>query len=195
MIDLPASLPVAVARCVRLAATVVDARGEVPGGVATLRKLWHCGDDVAARTALRACVARGVMRWVPGNPRHGGRVFVVVKQINLSVCSEGCGEPSKGGPCRACKQVLRTDLNWRHQAVSLAVNGMAPSAIAVRLNRDLWPNDDVDATVEDNGVAWALVQAGVLSEEWRLALVERRPDLAKRLTERARDRRRRRKQA
>jgi hypothetical protein len=195
----PRDVPRSVQAAVRAALELIDAAGEVVGGMRALQEALGHDTARATRAVIEAAEALGYMRRV-GPIGHGERrVFVVVARLKSSAVCEttGCEKPAAGRWCPSCRQVNRADRAWWARAVQMLVDGASPSEIAQTLKQPLFPDG------EDRGVVATLIAEvpHLVTPAWREALTAHSPGLnvsggsRGALTHRQRVRRARRRQA
>jgi hypothetical protein len=184
----PRDVPRSVQAAVRAALELIDAAGEVVGGMRALQEALGHDTARATRAVIEAAEALGYMRRKgPAGP--GRRVFLVVTRLKSSALCKttGCEKPAAGRWCPSCRQVNRTDRVWWARAVQMLVDGASPSEIAQTLKQPLFPDG------EDRGVVATLLAEvpHLVTPAWREALKAHSPSIVD-LTRRGRKRRERR---
>jgi hypothetical protein len=120
--------------------------------------------------ALKELERRRLVRRA-GRP-YGTRIYVVAPAFfardKKARCERCLGPRAAASLCDRCRvyQVQISD-EWRAKALELAVMGVGPAAITVRLKVPLFGSpDDDEATVQKGYVVPWLYRHGLLSAEW-----------------------------
>lgn len=192
----PRDVPRSVQAAVRAALELIDAAGEVVGGMPALQEALGHDSASATRAVVSAAEALGYMRRV-GPVGHGERrVFVVVARLKSGAlcqtpaCAGQVTQFSRSGRCKACASALRLDRAWGVRAVEMFVAKESPATIATLLKQPLFPEADTC------GVLAHLVAEGFdVGEEWMQALRDHSPAVVADIAHRRRVRRHRRRES